>query len=73
MKTAIEQPGKNVACLQWRRVYPGLILVLLTFFAYWGVWNNGFINYDDSDYFFKNHHVLTGISAGIGFRSRGCH
>jgi len=64
MKTAIEQPGKNVACLQWRRVYPGLILVLLTFFAYWGVWNNGFINYDDSDYFFKNHHVLTGISAG---------
>ena len=42
----------------------GLVLVLLTFFAYWGVWNCGFINFDDSDYFFKNHHVLTGISGG---------
>ncbi|SFJ38352.1 tetratricopeptide repeat protein [Planctomicrobium piriforme] len=37
-------------------------LVLLTCLAYFGVTRNGFVNYDDGNYVFRNPHVLTGLS-----------
>lgn len=44
----------------------GIGLAVLTFIAFAGVWNHGFVDYDDNDYVFKNTHVQEGLSrAGI--------
>jgi Tfp pilus assembly protein PilF len=62
MKTDIEQSAKGVAFLRTPSALLGLILVLLTLLAYWGVWNCGFVDYDDNGYFYKNQHVFKGIN-----------
>lgn len=37
-------------------------LVVLTIAAYWGVWANGFVNWDDQQYVYENPHVISGLS-----------
>jgi Flp pilus assembly protein TadD len=39
-----------------------LLLVVATLAVYWPVKNYGFVNYDDSAYFFANPHVLGGLT-----------
>jgi protein O-mannosyl-transferase len=39
-----------------------LLLAAAVFAVYFPVWTYGFVNYDDSDYFFDNAHVLGGVS-----------
>src|SRR5262245_38625545 len=38
------------------------LLVAMTFAAFWPVWQNGFINYDDPDYILYNPHVRSGVT-----------
>jgi protein O-mannosyl-transferase len=40
-----------------------LALVLLTIVAYWGVWRNGFVNFDDHTYLTQNTHIARGLTA----------
>ncbi|MGA2280237.1 MAG: tetratricopeptide repeat protein [Verrucomicrobiota bacterium] len=45
-----------------------LLLVAVTLVVYWPVTRCDFVNYDDSDYFFSNPHVLAGLSpANLGW------
>jgi tetratricopeptide (TPR) repeat protein len=37
-------------------------LVVLTVLAYWGLWRNQFINFDDTQYITENVHVKTGLA-----------
>src|ERR1035437_7445573 len=41
-----------------------LLLAAVTLAVYWPVTRYDFVNYDDPDYFFSNHHVLAGVTAG---------
>jgi protein O-mannosyl-transferase len=43
-----------------RTAMVSFILVAVTLAAYWPVWQNGFVSYDDRDYITENPHVLTG-------------
>ena len=36
-------------------------LVILTVLSFFGVWNNGFVNYDDNIYVFANPDVVRGV------------
>jgi hypothetical protein len=38
-------------------------LACLTIAAYWGVWSNGFVNWDDQQYVYENSQVSSGLSA----------
>lgn len=38
-------------------------LVLVALIAYWGVWRDEFVNFDDNRYILENPNVLTGITA----------
>ncbi|HVM50145.1 MAG TPA: tetratricopeptide repeat protein [Candidatus Acidoferrum sp.] len=40
----------------------GLLLAALTLVAYWPMWQNGFVSYDDRSYVTENPHVLGGLS-----------
>ena len=40
-----------------------LVLVILTFAAYWRVLGNGFVEYDDDQYVYANKHIQQGITA----------
>ncbi|MDW8308705.1 MAG: tetratricopeptide repeat protein [Verrucomicrobiales bacterium] len=44
-----------------RSVAVGLLLVVLTFAAFWPVTRAGFLNYDDHDYVHENPRVLSGL------------
>lgn len=39
-----------------------VVLVIGTIAAYWGLWNNGFINYDDNQYVTENRYVINGLT-----------
>jgi len=41
-----------------------IFLIAVTLIAFWGVLDNGFVNYDDPGYVTKNGHVQSGISPG---------
>lgn len=47
---------------QKRTLLGCVLLCMLTFFAFWHILGNGFINYDDGDYVTANPHVLTGLT-----------
>ena len=38
-------------------------LAFMTVVAYWGVWDNRFVNFDDQNYVYSNPNVLAGLSA----------
>jgi len=49
-----------------------ILLVVLTFAAYWRVLGNGFVNFDDPDYIVDNHNIRHGInvrSIGWAFKT----
>ncbi|HEX9641094.1 MAG TPA: tetratricopeptide repeat protein [Candidatus Krumholzibacteria bacterium] len=46
-----------------RRAADHLVLLLLCLAAYWGVWNFGFVSYDDPDYLSQNPIVQQGLTA----------
>ncbi|NOS72460.1 MAG: tetratricopeptide repeat protein [Verrucomicrobia bacterium] len=46
----------------WRIAFIALVLGLLTLGAYWGVWRNDSINYDDPNYVFENEHISKGLN-----------
>ncbi len=46
----------------WRVAYIAIALGLLTLGAYWGVWRNDSINYDDPNYVFENEHISKGLN-----------
>ena len=46
----------------WRVAFIALVLGLLTLGAYWGVWRNDSINYDDPNYVFENEHISKGLN-----------
>jgi tetratricopeptide (TPR) repeat protein len=39
-----------------------ILLVVATLAAYWGVWHNGFVNFDDHTYVTGNRHISEGLS-----------
>jgi hypothetical protein len=46
----------------WRVAFIALVLGLLTLGAYWGIWRNDSINYDDPNYVFENEHISKGLN-----------
>ena len=57
--------GKNNTASRqsaWRVVFIALALGLLPLGAYWGVWRNDSINYDDPNYVFENEHLTKGLN-----------
>ena len=40
------------------------VLALITLIAFWGLWRNQFVHYDDPRYILENPNVVTGINAG---------
>jgi protein O-mannosyl-transferase len=47
---------------RWRIVAVCVAIAVVTLFAYWGVRNNDFVEYDDSDYVVQNQHVQQGVT-----------
>ena len=49
-----------------------LLLLAITVLAYWPIFSNGFINYDDNGYVTQNRHLQPGITAGNVAWAVGC-
>ena len=58
-------PSESATPSQEKEISPWLVaatLAALTFLAYWPIFSNGFVNYDDDGYVTQNHAVQQGLS-----------
>ncbi len=52
----------------------GVLLAVVTLVAYWPVWQNDFVSYDDTDYVTENPYVLRGMTwSNVGWAFRTAH
>ena len=50
-----------------KAVFAPAAIVVITIAAYWGVWHNGFVDFDDNEYITTNQQVQSGLT-GNGVR-----
>jgi len=48
---------------QTKAVIVAAVIIIITTAAYWGVWRNGFVDFDDNEYITRNPQVQQGLTA----------
>lgn len=59
--------SKNRQQKKLKTIFVPAAIAVITIAAYWGVWNNGFVDFDDNEYITTNQQVQAGLT-GNGIR-----